>query len=184
MSFALRCQNVWRRGTPARRLTDSCVSLLVGIACCSGAVAFDINGVGLGSKEADAKRSYPSIRCKPLEWKSEAADRRCDDASISVNGIDARITYYLKDDHVRGLELRFETRDLDRMVATLESRFGPPQAKSRDQLQKKGGPVREQVRLRWERGPDHATLVAQLDRRRASLSVAQGAFDEALYRIR
>ena len=44
--------------------------------------AFDANGVKLGDNEAAVKKVFPGIRCKPLEWKSDAADRRCERARL------------------------------------------------------------------------------------------------------
>ncbi|TAK39553.1 MAG: hypothetical protein EPO29_10895, partial [Betaproteobacteria bacterium] len=51
--------------------------------------AFDLNGVALGAREADVKQAFLSAYCKPLDWKSRAADRRCDDARIAFGGISA-----------------------------------------------------------------------------------------------
>ncbi|TAK46252.1 MAG: hypothetical protein EPO27_08355, partial [Betaproteobacteria bacterium] len=51
--------------------------------------AFDVNGVALGAREADVKQAFLSAYCKPLDWKSRAADRRCDDARIAFGGISA-----------------------------------------------------------------------------------------------
>ena len=64
--------------------------------------AFDANGVKLGDNEAAVKKTFPGIHCKALEWKSDAADRRCDDAKIAFGGVEARVTLYLKSDSVRG----------------------------------------------------------------------------------
>ena len=58
--------------------------------------AFDANGLKLADNELAVKRVFPGIRCKPLEWKSDAADRRCDDAKVPFGGVEARITVYLK----------------------------------------------------------------------------------------
>ena len=46
----------------------------------TAAAAYDVNGVRLGGREVDVKKAFPTAHCKPLEWKSNAADRRCDDA--------------------------------------------------------------------------------------------------------
>ncbi len=62
------------------------------------AFAYEISGVGLGGREADVKKAFPSAYCKPLEWKSDAAERRCDDAQISLDGVQTRIPVYLKAD--------------------------------------------------------------------------------------
>ncbi|HEX2651596.1 MAG TPA: hypothetical protein VHN19_16835, partial [Burkholderiales bacterium] len=46
------------------------------------ALAYDVNGVAIGGKEIDVKKAFPSVHCKELEWRTDAADRRCDDALI------------------------------------------------------------------------------------------------------
>jgi hypothetical protein len=160
----------------------ACAALLLSVG--APARAFDANGVALGGREAEVKKAFPSARCKPLEWRSEAADRRCDDAEISLGGIPARITFYLKRDAVQGFDLRFDTRDLERMSAFLKTRFGAPQSEARETIQRKGDAPREVYRARWERGADHALLAAQLERKRSSLLVARGEFDEEIYRVR
>ena len=58
--------------------------------------AFDANGVKLGDNELAVKKAFPGIRCKPLEWKSDAAERRCDDARVAFAGVESRVTIYLK----------------------------------------------------------------------------------------
>ena len=150
----------------------------------SYAQAFDANGVGLGAREAEVRKTFPSARCKPLEWRSDAADRRCDDAQIALGGIPARITFYLKRDAVQGFDVRFDTRDLERMAAFLKNHFGVPQTEARETIQRKGDAPREVYRARWEKGPDHAVLAAQLERKRSSLLVVRGEFDEEIYRVR
>jgi cytochrome d ubiquinol oxidase subunit I len=37
--------------------------------------AYEINGVKLGGSELDVRKAFPTAHCKPLEWKSNAADR-------------------------------------------------------------------------------------------------------------
>ena len=36
-------------------------------------------GVAREATADDIRKAFPSAHCKPLEWKSDAADRRCDD---------------------------------------------------------------------------------------------------------
>lgn len=144
---------------------------------------FDANGVQLGGRESDVRKSFPGARCKPLEWRTEAADRRCDDAEVLLGGVQSRITFYLKKDSVRGFDVRFDVVDLDRMVGFLKSRFGAPSAEARDAIQRKGGNPREVYSVRWEKAGDHALLTAQMEKRRASLTVSRGDFDEAIYRV-
>jgi len=163
---------------------------LKGVLCvaaallCGTAGAFDANGVALGAREADLKKAFPGARCKALEWRSDAADRRCDDSQVGIGEIVGRITFYLKNDAVQAFDVRFETRDFERMSGFLKSRYGPPGGEGRESIQRKGGKPREIHTLRWEAGGDRAVLTAQLDRSRAALSVARGDFDEEIYRIR
>jgi hypothetical protein len=148
------------------------------------AASFDANGVALGAAEKAVIQQYPSAHCKPLEWTSAAADRRCDDARVSFGGIEARITFYLKGGAVQAFDVRFDSRHAERVVAFLKSRYGAPVAETRDKIAAAGKAQREIYKVRWERGGDHAVLTAQLDRRRASLSASRGDFEEQIYRVR
>src|SRR4051794_26767652 len=94
--------------------------------------AYDANGVALGAAEKDVKKSFPSALCKPLEWKSNASDRRCDDAKIAFAGVEARVTFYLKGDAIQAFDVRFNTLDLDKVVAHLKSRYGKPASETKD----------------------------------------------------
>src|SRR5215213_8208757 len=81
---------------------------------------YDANGVLLGSTEGDVRRQFPSAHCKKLEWESRAADRRCDDSRVKFAGVEARITFYLRRDKVEAFDVRFDSRELDRVVALLK----------------------------------------------------------------
>ncbi|MGH8668229.1 MAG: hypothetical protein ACREUN_02035 [Burkholderiales bacterium] len=146
--------------------------------------AYDANGVALGASEQAVIKQYPSAHCKPLEWTSAAADRRCDDARVSFGGVEARITFYLKGGAVQAFDVRFDSRHAETVVAFLKSRYGAPAAETRDKIAAAGKAQREIYKVRWEQGRDHAVLTAQLDRRRASLSVSRGDFEEQIYRVR
>ena len=61
------------------------------------AAAFDANGVKLGDSEAAIKKAFPGIRCKALEWKSDAADRRCDDPKVVFGGVESRVDDLIAD---------------------------------------------------------------------------------------
>ena len=148
------------------------------------AAAYDANGVALGASENDIKKRFPSAHCKALEWQSKAADRRCDDARISFGGVPGRITFYLRKDAVQAFDVRFETRELERMVAQLKARYGAPVSEVKDPLGAKDKPVRDLYKVLWESGGDHAVLTAQLDKRLASLVVSRGNFDDEIYRVR
>ena len=81
-------------------------------------------GVALGGREVDVKKAFPSVDCKPLEWKSDAADRRCDDAQISLDGVLMRITVYLKADVIQAFDLRIDMKDLEPAKKALQARWG------------------------------------------------------------
>jgi hypothetical protein len=148
----------------------------------SAFAAYDANGVVLGATEIDVKKAFPSAYCKPLEWTSAGADRRCDDAKISFGGVDARITFYLKKDSVQAFDLRFETKDLDKIVAVLKGRYGKPTSETKDERQGKSG--REIYKALWEKDRDRAVLVAQLEKKRSQLTVSRGNWEEEIYRVR
>ena len=150
----------------------------------SALAAYDANGVALGATETDIKKRFPSAHCKALEWRSRAADRRCDDAKISFGGIEGRITFYLRKDVVQAFDVRFETKQLDRMMSQLKARYGAPVSEVKDPIGKEGQPVRELYKVLWESGKDRALLTAQLDKRLASLMVSRGDFDDEIYRVR
>jgi hypothetical protein len=144
---------------------------------------FDANGVALGATEADVLRQYPSARCRPLEWKSDAAQRRCDDAKAEIGGAQARITFFLKGDAVQAFDVRFDAQHLERVLAHLKERFGKPVSETREKIERRRE-TRELYKVRWERGADRAVLTSQIKRRRVDLNVWRGNFDTEIYRIR
>jgi hypothetical protein len=148
------------------------------------ALAYDINGVALGGREADVKQAFPSAHCKALEWKSLAADRRCDDAQVSLGGVAGRITVYLKAGAVQAMDLRFETRDLERVKSTLRARWGAPLAEATETVSRKNKDDRKLLKMRWEKGADRAILTAQLEKQRSTLEVSRGDFPQEIYRVR
>jgi hypothetical protein len=148
------------------------------------ASAYEVNGVRLGGREADVKKAFPTAHCKPLEWKSNAADRRCDDAQISLGGVLTRYTAYLKDDVIQAFDLRFDLKDLERGKAALIGAWGKPLAETTESFAQKGKPDRKVYKMRWEKGADRATLSAQLDKKRVTVEVWRGGFAEEIYRIR
>ncbi|MGH8737960.1 MAG: hypothetical protein ACREVC_11440 [Burkholderiales bacterium] len=158
------------------------LALLFGAA--RAALAYDANGVALGAAERDIKEAFPSAHCQPLEWKSAAADRRCDDARISFAGVHARITFYLKSDAVQAFDVRFSPEDRERVVRFLKSRYGDPVSERTETFSREDKPQRQVYKLRWESGRDKALLSAQLDRRRAQLEVSRGDFEQEIYKVR
>jgi hypothetical protein len=144
---------------------------------------FDANGVALGASEAEVLKHYPAARCRPLEWKSDAAQRRCDDAKAELAGVQARITFYLKGDVVQAFDLRFDAQHLERVVAFLKERYGKPVSEAREKIESRRE-TRELYKLRWQQGSDRAVLTSQAKRRRVDLNVWRGDFDTEIYRIR
>ena len=156
------------------------------------AAALDVKDIALGASEGDIKRKLPSAHCKALEWQSKAADRRCDDSRIAFGGVEVQATFYLNKDVLEAFDLRFDTRELDRFVAFLKSRYGAPQSESKDTYERQGKgtdkskdkSARQVYKVLWESGKDRAVLTAQLEKRRASMLVSRGDFDEEIYRVR
>jgi hypothetical protein len=145
--------------------------------------AYDVKEITLGAKERDVRRILPSAHCKALEWQSRAADRRCDDSRIALGGVEVKATFYLKKDSVEAFDLRFDTKDLERLMAFLRTRYGAPQSESKDNFGK-GDKLREVYKALWERNGERAVLSAQLEKRRGSLLVYRGDFEEEIYRVR
>ena len=143
---------------------------------------FDVNGIALGASEAEVRKKFPSANCKKLEWESRAADRRCDDSRMNFGGVEARVTLYLRRDKVEAFDVRFDSRDLDRFVAVVKERFGAPASEQRDTLGDKK--PRQVYKAMWEGKGERAALVAQIDKRRGSLLVSRGNFEEEIYKVR
>ena len=148
------------------------------------AYAFDVKGIALGASEADIRETFPSAYCKPLEWPSRAADRRCDDAEIAFAGTDARITFFLRDDVMQGYDLRFAASERPRVAGVLKSQWGAPAAEAKELIQRKGKPDREVYKITWAKDRDRAVLVWRPDRKRCWLTVSRGDFAEEIYRVR
>lgn len=146
--------------------------------------AFDANGVAVGASERDVKSHFPAAHCKPLEWSSQAADRRCDDVKVPFAGIVARVTFYLKKDAVEAFEVRFDTKDAERLVSELKGRYGKPVSEEREKIERRGKPPRELYKVRWENGGQRAVMTAPLERKQASLTVSRGDFEQEIYRVR
>jgi hypothetical protein len=148
------------------------------------AAAYDVKGIALGAAEREIKRQFPSAHCKALEWPSRAADRRCDDSRLAFGGVEVQVTFYLKKDALEAFDLRFNTKELERFVSFLKSRYGAPQSESRDTIERKGKASRQVYKALWETAGQRAVVSAQLEKRRASLLVSRGDFEEEIYRLR
>jgi hypothetical protein len=161
-------------------------AMLMLFALPGAAAAYDANGVALGGSEDDVKKRFPSARCQALEWKSKAADRRCDDAKIVfAGGVQARITFYLSRNAVQAFDIRFDTKEVERVSGFLKKQYGAPAGESTDELTGKDGKtVRRIYKARWEKGRDRAVLVSEKGKGRASLLASRGDFDEEIYRVR
>ena len=163
----------------------ACLALLAAAfhVALSAAAVYDASGVALGASENDIRKRFPSAFCKPLEWASRAAERRCDDAKIAFAGVEGRITFYLRKNAVQAFDVRFDTKDIDKVVSQLKSRYGKPLSEVKDAVGPQGK-ARELYKVLWENGADRAVLTAQLDKKRASLLVSRGSFDDEIYRVR
>jgi hypothetical protein len=148
------------------------------------AAAYDVKGITLGAPEREIKRVLPSAHCKALEWESRAAERRCDDSRVGFGGVEVKVTFYLKKDAVEAFDVRFDTKELDRFVTFLKSRYGAPQTETRDTYEREGKRSRQVYKALWENAGQRAVLTGQLEKRRASLLVSRGDFDEEIYRVR
>jgi len=173
-----------RRAAGAVRLAlEVWLALALGLAA-APALAFQVEGVSLGASEADIRRAFPSAYCKPLEWESRAADRRCDDARIRFGGVEARVTFFLRADALEGFELRFASRDRSRLEAYLRSKWGDPSAQSKQLIQRKGSRDYEAYKMNWAKAQETAVLLWRSEYRRAWLRVSRGDFASEIYRVR
>lgn len=148
------------------------------------ALAYDLNGIAIGGKEIDVKKAMPATNCKALEWKSDAADRRCDDARVPVGGVETRTTVFLKAGVIQAFDVRFDIKDLERMKAHLKARWGAPLAEATDVIARRDAKDRQVFKMRWEKGEERAVLVAQLEKKRVSLEVSRGNFPVEIYRVK
>jgi hypothetical protein len=155
---------------------------LILLLAATPARAFDANGVALGASEAEVLKAFPEARCKPLDWKTDAADRRCDRSPVRFAGAEARITFYLRKDAVQAFDVRFDDKDLRGVVAHLKERYGKPESEGPVTHQRRGD-ARTIYRVRWERGSERAVLSSMTGRHRVDLSVWRGNFDTEIYRI-
>jgi hypothetical protein len=138
-----------------------------------GAAAYEVNGLPLGASEAEIAKHFPAVNCRALEWPSRAAERRCDDSRIRFAEVDASITFYLKRDAVEGFDVRFNRSELARVKDFLVARYGKPASERETPLA-----------VEWRANGERARLTAEENRRRASLLVWRGSFEDEIYKIR
>jgi len=160
------------------------ISFLLLCLLAAPALAYDVNGIRPGGREIDVKKAMPSALCKPLEWKSDAADRRCDDAKVAVGGVETRISVFLKAGLVQAYDVRFDIKNLERVKTHLKANWGEPLAEATDVIARQGKPDRKVFRMRWEKGAERALLVAQLEKKRGSMEVSRGNFPTEIYRVK
>ena len=129
------------------------------------------------------RKAFPAAQCKAMDWKTDAADRRCDTAQARFAGADARITFFLKQDAVQAFDARFQEKDLLAVVEHLRQHYGRPDAEGRETFPRRGD-ARSVYKVRWEKGRDRAVLSSMAGRRRVDLNVWRGDFDTEVYRIR
>ena len=144
--------------------------------------AYDANDVALGATEKALLERFPVAHCKPLEWKSKAAERRCDDSKALIGGVPGRITFYLRRDRVEAFDMRFDNKDAERLAAFLKKRYGAPTEEGRSKLedQRKG----EVYKVEWKKGEERAVLTSLSGKSRATLTVWRGDFEDEIYRVR
>lgn len=156
---------------------------LILLLAAAPAWGFDANGVALGASEAEIAQAFPRARCKAMDWATDAADRRCDEAPARFGGAEARITFFLKNDAVQAFDVRFEEKDLRAVLEHLRQRYGKPDAEGQEVFQRRGD-ARAVYKVRWEKGQERAVLSSIAGRRRVDLNVWRGNFDTEIYRFK
>ena len=154
-----------------RRALLACAAAL---AAGAAQAQYSANGVTLGAHEQQVQQYFPHARCRPLEWPSRAADRRCDDSRVTFAGIGARVTFYLRRDAVEAFDVRFQSKDFERVTNHLTARHGKPTDVSTEKLR----------RLEWRAKGERAQLTLEEDKQRGSLLVWRGDFNEEIYKVR
>lgn len=97
-------------------------------------------------------------------------------------GVEARITFYVRNGAVEAFDVRFDTRHADQVAGFLKARYGTPVSEQREPSEK--GDKAEVYKLLWEAKGERALLVSVHDKRRGSLLVSRGNFEEEIYRVR
>ena len=144
--------------------------------------AFEAGGVALGASEAVVKEHYPNAYCKPLEWKSEAAERRCDDGRVRFAGVRSRITFYLKNDAVEAFDVRFDPDLAKRVAAALKESWGVPASEGVEVIERPDESPRKIYKVQWMSAEARAVLNAEREKERAWLRVSRGDFEQEIYR--
>ena len=156
---------------------------LILLLAAAPAWGFDANGVALGASEAEVRKAFPAANCKPMDWRTDAADRRCDAPPFQFGGVEARITFFLKQDAVQAFDARFAEKNLRAVLEHLREHYGRPDAEGHETFQRRGD-ARSIFKARWAKGQDHAVLSSMAGRRRVDLNAWRGDFDTEIYRIK
>jgi len=167
-------------GAPMSR---AAFALLLALAA-APALALQALGVKLGADEGDVRKALPNAICKALEWKTDAADRRCDDARVQFAGTRARLTAYLKAGAVQAIDLRINTRDMESVKRHLRQVYGTPKSEGTEVIPRGEKGERRVFKMLWESGADRAAFTAPESSQRAGLSIWRGNFDIEIYRVR
>ena len=160
---------------------------LLGAAAATAAAAsapYDVNGITLGASEREVKEAFPSAYCQPLEWKSAAAERRCDDSRISFGGAPARVTFYLKHGTVQAFDVGFDPREQERVVAYLKAQYGKPSSERTDTISLRGKEDRKIYKAAWRKGDVTAQVTVRLGTRYGRLEVSRGDFAQKIYEVK
>lgn len=160
------------------------VAFAILLAASAPALALQALGVKLGATEGEVQKALPNAYCKALEWKSDAADRRCDDARAQFAGTRARITVYLKAGVVQAIDLRLDARDLEAVKRHLRQVYGAPKSEGTEVIRRGEKGERRVYKMRWENGAERAVFTAPENSQRAELSIWRGNFDSEIYRVR
>lgn len=159
-------------------------ALAIALVAATPALAFEANGLKLGASEADVRKAFPNAYCKPLEWQSNAADRRCDDARATFAAVRARLTVYLKAGEVQALDLRFDAPDLEALKQYLRRAYGQPSSEATEVIARGDKGERRVFKMRWEKGAERAVLSAPENSKRVGLEAWRGNFDTEIYRVK
>ena len=85
---------------------------------------------------------------------------------------------------VQAFDVRFNTLDLDKVVAHLKSRYGKPTSETKDSIEQVNKPPKVTYKVLWEQGGDKALLSSLSTGKRGSLSVSRGNFEDEIYRVK
>ena len=77
--------------------------------------------------------------------------------------------------------MRFDTKDAERLAAFLKKRYGAPAERPAPSSRLAAATL---YKVEWKKGEERAVLTSQTEKRRASLTVWRGDFEEEIYRVR